>query len=401
MDLKCTIGNCTFSTGEMEIAAAVATLNNHTVSHQQQQPHATNNQRSAPKLSRPSLRTCLTNEEWNAFTRRWEYYRTGCRISDGDATTQLLECATEDLGDVVLRAHPKFTEKPIDEALKLLKSLSVIPVALGVLRSELVATSQAVDEPFRTYAAKVTGKAETCDFLTPYKGKCTECRADYSGLTYYTDEMIRDVLLDGIADIDIRREAQSIEGMQTKPINDIIAFVESREKARNANQPSGLAAVSTYRREKFQPKEKDPPKRNPSPPAVDKTRTGMCPDCNTQFLLFSCSKFRGWNKKPHEKCQNCWKKSRSSKSENAEHHAISASNHSLADQFGQISALSVPLLPETPPDTSQLMPNLIPDSKRRRRRSRCRRSRCRRSRCRRSRRCRQPQQSLTPVDSAG
>ena len=45
------------------------------------------------------------------------------------------------------------------------------------------------------------------------------------------DEMIRDVLLDGIADIDIRREALSVEGMQSKSVNDIIGFVESRESA--------------------------------------------------------------------------------------------------------------------------------------------------------------------------
>ncbi len=307
--LRCTIGDCTFATPDIDVSAAVALFNNHTTDHQQRQqsaaaaivPTPPPPQRSAPKLSRPALKANLTNEEWNAFTRRWGYYRTGCSIRDADASTQLLECATEDLGDVVLRAHPKFTEKPIDDALKMLKSLSVIPVALGVLRSQLRATRQSPDEPFRTFAARVTGKAETCEFLTPYKGQCTHCNGDYAGLTYYTDETIRDVLLDGIADIDIRREAQSVEGMVSKPINDIIAFVETRETARNANQQSDISAVSSYRR---QEKQTDQQKhsRNPSPSPTDKTKSGTCPNCNKQFLLFTCSKFRGWNKKPHERC---------------------------------------------------------------------------------------------------
>ena len=37
------------------------------------------------------------------------------------------------------------------------------------------------------------------------------------GETYYTDEMIRDVLLQGIADVDIRREALSVLGFEKSP----------------------------------------------------------------------------------------------------------------------------------------------------------------------------------------
>ena len=41
-------------------------------------------------------------------------------------------CCSNDLGDTVLRAHPNFTTKSIDEALALLKTIAVVPVALGV-----------------------------------------------------------------------------------------------------------------------------------------------------------------------------------------------------------------------------------------------------------------------------
>ena len=265
MILKCTFPECTFETEDhTDASVAVCLLTNHTQYHQQQLqqlqpqqqqqqpvvPPSTRDQelsRRGPKLTRPTVKSGITNEEWNAFSRRWTHYRAGCNISDNDATTQLLECASEELCDMLLRAHPDFASKPIDAALKVMKSLAVVPVALGVLRSELLAIHQDADEPFRKFAARVQGKAEVCEFVTQYSGKCGQCEAEYSGTTYYVDEMIRDVLLDGIADIDIRREALSVEGMQTKSVNEIIAFVESRETARNANQHSNVSAISNSR----------------------------------------------------------------------------------------------------------------------------------------------------------
>ena len=61
--------------------------------------------------------------------------------------------------------------------------------------------------------------------------------------------MIRDVLLSGIADLDIRREALiSMEGMG-KSITDVIALVESKEMARNANPAStSTSSLWEYRR---------------------------------------------------------------------------------------------------------------------------------------------------------
>jgi hypothetical protein len=42
---------------------------------------------------------------------------------------------------------------------------------------------------------------------------------------YYTDEAIRDVLLHGIADNDIRRDAPGAAEIQTKSVANVIALV--------------------------------------------------------------------------------------------------------------------------------------------------------------------------------
>lgn len=51
-------------------------------------------------------------------------------------TELLLECTGEQLGNVVLHAYPNFTSKDLKDALTVLKSIAVIPVALGVLQSD-------------------------------------------------------------------------------------------------------------------------------------------------------------------------------------------------------------------------------------------------------------------------
>ena len=46
----------------------------------------------------------------------------------------------------------------------------------------------------------------------------------------YTDETLRDVLLAGIADLDIRHEALSVEGMNLKAVNDVISYMSKARK---------------------------------------------------------------------------------------------------------------------------------------------------------------------------
>ena len=363
--LTCPIPECPFQTPDVESAGAAANLTIHGYTHMHQPalaPPATATSASkGPKLERPRVHLNCSPEDWNAFTRRWQTYKSGSGITDATATGQLLECTSPELGNIVLRAHPEFTSKGIADALPLLRSLSVVPVALGVLRSELSALVQDPGESFRTFAARAQGKAETCEFTTTYTGTCAGCNAQYNGSTYYTEERLRDVLLDGIADNDIRREALSVTDIHTKTINNVIAFVESREIARDANPSSGVSAVSHYRRNLRQPQRNDghtPPRvgdnsshRNWAPSQEEQARTSPCPDCGIAFHLFK-RRARGgaWNKKPHERCVNCWKRNQTANTgETSAIHTTDAA--STGDPFGQISLLSASEPSQSEPDS--------------------------------------------------
>ena len=122
-----------------------------------------------PKLDRPRVDMGIEEEVWNGFLRRWEAFRIGSGISDDTAPMQLFQCASDALGDLVLKAHPHIQTETIDIVKKTMRDLAVIPVAIGVRRAELMEMRQSPDEQFRTFAARVQGKAETCAFTTTVK----------------------------------------------------------------------------------------------------------------------------------------------------------------------------------------------------------------------------------------
>ncbi len=382
--IRCPYPECEFETPDIDVigaAGASTTLDIHARVH----PLATAAvapQPPTPKipsLERPKIQLNSSPEEWNAFVRRWKTYKSGSHINDNVAPGQLLECTSKELGNIVLRAHPNFTSKPLDEVLPLLRSLAVVPVALGVLRSELTAMTQDPDEPFRTFAAKVQGKAETCELTTNYTGTCTHCNTEYQGTTYYTENRIRDVLLNGIADMDIRREALSVDNIHNRSINEVIAFVEGREIARNANPVVGISAVSRYRENLRAPDNNNSndqnnsngsnnrsnrSNRSRSPSAADRARTSPCPDCGNIFHLFSRTS-RGWNRRPHERCKPCWQRNLEQQQNNSGQAGALTLEQ---DPIGQISII-------TESTESVVADTTAPSSPRPRRRPRARRRR--------------------------
>ena len=236
-----------------------------------------------PRLERPKVDVGVTPEEWNVFTRRWDAFITGSGLDPNASSPQLFQCAGDTLGNSLLKTDPAIVSKPTTDVMAAMKLLAVIPIATGVIRAELVQMRQQRDEPFRSFAARVRGKAETCAYVT-------ECICTRK--VNFTDTIVRDVLLAGIADIDIRREVLGTDAILGRAVNDVIAIVVSKEMARNA-LPTTAAGISSFRREKATP--------TGTQSTPDRNRTAMCPDCKQTFSLFS-EGARGWNTRPHRQC---------------------------------------------------------------------------------------------------
>ena len=256
--------------------------------HQQQSPPP-----KAPKLDRPTIDIGVTIEEWNAFVRRWEVFCEGSSINERAAPAQLFQCAGQELGDSLLKVDPKALSIPLKQLLAKLRSLAVIPVAISVLRTELLQLRQERGELFRTFATRVLGKAETC----AYAMACT-CGQSVD----YTDQMIRDVLLNGISDSDIRHDVLGTRDILNSPVNGLISIVESKEIAHNAiPSPSNLSAVSMFRKQKALHNT-----MTTGSSEAGKSKTASCPECKVTFHTYRESA-GGWNTKAHKICIDCFR----------------------------------------------------------------------------------------------
>ena len=300
--VKCPAPNCTYETEDVPAEILSQLLSLHSLKHNAAPVTAPR----GPKLNRPTIDMGVEEETWNAFIRRWETFKLGSGISEDAAPVQLFQCASEALGDLLLKADPRLTTKSTADVIKAMKQLAVIPVARGVTRAELLQMKQACDEPVRTFAARVRGKAETCGFVASVPCTCGE-----SVLCDYTEEVIRDVILAGLADLDIRREALSTADIQDKSVNDVIGIIEGREMARNATPTSSMAALSSYRQAQ---KPKAPAPTGPKSSAAKVP----CPECRKPFSQFRERPGGGMNRTPYKSCIDCWRAQKRKKPQDSE-----------------------------------------------------------------------------------
>ena len=299
--VACPLEGCQYQTADEDPSVVSALLRLHDREHQPSSVPARVAQSRGPKLPRPVVNAGIDVESWNSFVRLWEAYRDGSGIDEQYAGIQVFQCASDELKDVLLKSDRKIATKPADYVLRAMRELAIIPVSKGVVRAELMQMRQMNDENFRLFAARVRGKAETCDFVSVVTCDCGKALDND-----YTEEAIRDVLLAGISDSEIRREALNADGLQRASINDIIHFVEGREMASKAvhsrekavlslsEEPPSFSALSSFKRRAAAGSNK-----------MEKSPTAICPGCGKSYALYKRNR-NGWNKQPFKNCLECW-----------------------------------------------------------------------------------------------
>ena len=126
------------------------------------------------------------------FVVRWNQFRVGSNLGPDSSSLHLFNCASESLGNLILRAEPNITDSCEKDVLSAMKAFAVIRVSKGAHRAELMKLTQERDEAIRTFVARVQGKAQTCGFTTNGKCKCGQTvEVDY------THEVIKDVVVAG------------------------------------------------------------------------------------------------------------------------------------------------------------------------------------------------------------
>ena len=120
--------------------------------------------------------------------------------------------------------------------------------------------------------------------------------------------MIRDTLLNGITDDEIRREILGSADLLIRAVNEIVALVESKEMARNAVPPTEVTSVSAVQRlhdADHRARPNAAPCRE-SHNLPDRSKQSRCPLCQRLFQLYKKGA-RGWNTKPYTLCIECYR----------------------------------------------------------------------------------------------
>ena len=239
--IKCPLESCTYETPDVD-ASVVASL---LIIHNNVHINANSSKPKPPKMDRPRIGRDCNEEGWNIFLQKRTIFKDSMEMTEVEKHRQLYQCCEEDLGDAILKGHNDVVNLSEQELLRMIKQLAVIPVSVVVRRSDFLSARQDLTENTRSFAARLKGKASTCS----YTCKCPKDGCNQ--MIDFTDIILKDVMVTGLADEDIRKEVLGWENLDEKNVNETIGFIEGKEMARDAmSKPAVTASVFSYKSSK-------------------------------------------------------------------------------------------------------------------------------------------------------
>ena len=202
----------------------------------------------AEKVKRPIITTQGTSEDWSYFTNRWTEYKQATKLQGVDILFQLLECCDDPLRKDITRTYGTLSTETEENALKLIKNLAVRPENVLVSRVQLYSLHQDRDEPVRSFVARLRGQSSVCQFQ---KSKLCSCSNNVE--VDYSAEMIRDAMIKGLADEDIKLDILG-QANQTLSLEEAVQLAEAKESGKrsalrlHSEGSSSINATSTYKR---------------------------------------------------------------------------------------------------------------------------------------------------------
>ena len=285
--VDCPFDGCEYKAENDDVGVIAALLNIQAFTHKD--ANSTSSQQKPPKMDRPSIELHSSEELWNAFDVRWNMFKKSTKMSADETVRQLFQCCDTELGNALLKSYKAVVSGDSEYALlEAIKKLAVPPVAISARRSALLGTKQDHSENARTYLARLNGKAAICAYSIPSTCDC-DIRIDF------TDVIVKDVLISGLVDEEIRKEVLGWADLDEKSSEETVRFIEAKEMARDAlaSSSSSAAGISAYKK-------------------MDKT-----PTRSTKAKCKSCSKeidAMVWSQQKHKMiertlCYKCWRQS--------------------------------------------------------------------------------------------
>ena len=313
--IECQVTDCHYVAEHDSENVAIAMLTSHNLIHQQSATPPPIQRQRLPKIDRPELKQDVDDEEWYTFEAEWRRFKRCTLIPTDEIADQLFQCCDRPLGRLLLKENPIIIEAGEDLLLAAMKRMAVVHVATSVRRANLLSTTQEHGQSFREFFANVRAAASTCQF----KVKCPHACCATKEMADYTSLVVKDVLIAGIADNEVRKDLLGWTDLDSKSDKDIVKFVEEKEIAKNAYSGSlGTAAgMSSYvksRRDEHSRKEDD----DGSAALLKKklAMKGKCSKCKSEMMLYKSYRSGRINMEPFDLCITCFKKNKTNESKN-------------------------------------------------------------------------------------
>ena len=172
----------------------------------------------------------ITEEEWETFTQEWKRFKRCTDIPVGQEADQLFDCCEKTLGRLVIKENPEIIESGEEELLQALKRMAVIKIATCVRRTKLLTLKQDSGQLIREFYANVKAQAATCDFTV----KCTQPCCINKPPVDYTSLVVKDILICGLSDTDIRKDVLEWPDLDQKSTTDLVGFIEGKETSKKS-----------------------------------------------------------------------------------------------------------------------------------------------------------------------
>ena len=237
--LQCPIDGCDWKSQDLDAAFAAALTTALQIHDRTVHPPLAQTASRKLKLDPPTIATGCDPDQWSAFTRQWDMYKTGMTITANVLPTALFYCCDTNIRDL----QGDVANMTEEDLLNAIKRLAVKEESTLVQRIKLNRMTQSPGSNVRTFLASLRGQASLCQ----YKATCKEPGCDYT--FDYSDETIKENLVRGIADPEIMSDLLG-DTKTDRTLEETVSFIAQKEQGKltrsAVGDSAGAMSASTY-----------------------------------------------------------------------------------------------------------------------------------------------------------
>ena len=277
--LKCVDETCSYVTGDLSETVGLEMMKLHvSAKHRAVTVKSEDGGKPRPERpKRPEVQGDITDEEWLYFESRWGGYKDATGVSGSELLAQLRECMEEGVRRDHHRQYSGVATATEKELLQQIREVVVRKRNRAVTRRNLHELRQQHGEPIRKFAGRVRSLA----VISEYEVTCS-CKVKVP----YTDLVIKDQVIAGIANSEIKEAVLSHADVNGMTLDKLVVFIEGKEAGKaSLGQMESASTGSASRAGVREPRQQ----RNAgSKPGTGDQSKERCKNCGRRHAQGEC-----------------------------------------------------------------------------------------------------------------